>query len=130
MILQVHPARGALANDGQRLHGRVKDSRGKGQGHQVPAALPADAVVFQHRQGAVVPLMRCQLHEHTTMSAPRTFYLWWACYVLNSTASLEADMASTHLSNTTLTPSLLHWVCGTDREHRPTSQQHLVNCCG
>ncbi len=46
--LQVHSAKVALANDGQRLHLEGKDPGGKAKGNQVPAALPRDAVVFQY----------------------------------------------------------------------------------
>ncbi len=46
--LQVHSAKVALANNGQRLHLEGKNPGGKAKGDEVPAALPRDAVVFQY----------------------------------------------------------------------------------
>ncbi|KAA6425378.1 MAG: hypothetical protein FRX49_04871 [Trebouxia sp. A1-2] len=44
---QVHSAKGALADGGQRLCHKGKDLGGKVKGSQVPAALPGDVVVLQ-----------------------------------------------------------------------------------
>ena len=101
--LQVDSAKAALTNDAQRMETEGKQTTVKGQ--QVPVAPPRDAIVLHDGQQAMVPLVRCQLHNSTvnTATPASNFKTRWKanCLCVHQTWS----------DNKTRQPLLLHARC-------------------